>query len=148
MIVKPSLKTRLGWFDRGADAFRRAMTPMFFRDQVPAETGSLYLCPLCVTTSSCCLFKREAVELLLLTAEHAPPKHAGGRAVALTCAECNHRAGSQLDSHAQIADRLSGGDIGAIVDRPVKITLRCGNHCKLQFGPEGVKMSCLHNSPS
>jgi hypothetical protein len=126
------------------------MQPRFFAEHVPDDVGPVYLCPLCVTTSSARLFKREAVEQLQLTAEHAPPRHAGGRALVLTCAECNHTAGTQLDSHAHVAQRLAGGDAGAIVDRPARITLGDKRvNATFSFGPEGMKIigAPEHNSP-
>jgi hypothetical protein len=117
------------------------MKPEFFTEHVPEHVGPVYLCPLCVTATRARLFKREAVEALHLTAEHAPPKHAGGRAIALTCAQCNHTAGSELDSHAQIAQRVSGGVSGAIVERPARITLGDKHvNATLSLGPDGMKI--------
>lgn len=105
---------------------------------------------MCVTPSSVRLFKREAVETGQLTVEHAPPKRAGGNALALTCATCNHSAGSQLDAHAHVAERMSGGDDGLIVERPVKLTLGHKRvNATFSFGPKGVQIfgAPKHNSP-
>ncbi len=52
----------------------------------------------------------------VLTDEHVPPKAVGGQPLLLTCANCNHTAGSRLDAHAErreaISDLLAGRESG------------------------------------
>ena len=118
--MRPSLKTRQAWFDRGAQAFAAAC-PTVVRDHFPHDVGPLYVCPLCVARNGFKAFLRQAVETKQLTAEHVPPESAGGRALLLTCAECNHRAGTQLDAHAHVAHRLEPNAAG-VIERPVRVT--------------------------
>jgi len=131
----PSLTTRQAWFDRGAEAFRRSC-PTVFRDLLPPEIEPVYVCPLCVTTTQFRGFFRRAVETRELTAEHAPPKHAGGGAIALTCAPCNHTAGTLLDAHAHRAERLAQQTV-----IPVRVNLR-GNRLNMSLTADesGVKL--------
>ena len=118
--MRPSLTTRLAWFDLGAQAFAAAC-PTVVRDHFPHDVGPLYVCPLCVTRNGFKAFLRQAVETKQLTAEHVPPDHAGGRPLVLTCAECNHGAGTQLDAHAHVAGRLEPNAAG-VLERPVRVT--------------------------
>src|ERR1051325_9699707 len=118
----PKLQTRLAWFDRGAQAFARAC-PSVVRDVLPSHVGPLYVCPLCVTPTGFRAFMRQAVETNQLTVEHAPPEHAGGHAITLTCARCNHTAGSKLDSHASIAARHEDDPPGVLRDQRVRVAL-------------------------
>jgi hypothetical protein len=41
----------------------------------------------------------------ILSREHVPPQSAGGKRMLVTCRGCNNRAGTELDSHALLADR-------------------------------------------
>jgi hypothetical protein len=52
-----------------------------------------YGCPLCLR-----LFPRDQIDHLSL--DHVPPEKLGGKLKVLTCKECNHKAGAELDSHA------------------------------------------------
>ena len=71
-------------FARGADALHRAT----------GREDLGYGCPLCMRAFS-------GEDRHLLTEEHAPPRSVGGKVVCLTCAECNHAAGSKLDWHVE-----------------------------------------------
>ena len=73
------------WFHRGAAAWQRVSSR--------PDRGYLYVCPLCGRG-----FSLERIRALSI--EHAPAKAFGGKALCLTCKECNHRAGSQLDIEA------------------------------------------------
>lgn len=127
--MRPLLKTRLAWFDLGAQAFAAAC-PKVVREDFPLNVGPLYVCPLCVTPNGFKAFRRAAVAAKQLTAEHVPPAHAGGRPLVLTCAECNHRAGTALDAHAHVARRLEPTADG-VIERPVRVT----------FGNRAVNMT-------
>jgi hypothetical protein len=136
----PKLETRLAWFDRGAEAFARAC-PSVVRDVLPSNVGPLYVCPLCVTPTGFRAFMRQAVETNQLTAEHAPPEFAGGRAIALTCASCNHTAGSKLDSHASIAARYEDDPPGVLRDQRVRVVLgQTQVNMTLEAGPAGMQL--------
>lgn len=52
-----------------------------------------YICPLCLKE-----FTNLDLENGLLTLEHAPPRSIGGRGIVLTCADCNNKPGTKLDS--------------------------------------------------
>jgi len=146
-----ALATRFKWFDRGAEAFARAC-PDVVRDILPPAIGPVYVCPLCITRSSFRAFRRLAVEQKLLTEEHAPQGSLGGHALVLTCATCNHTAGTRLESHARKAENPAAALLGDLKgSRPVRVkvgdltinaTLRGGLHRGYQlFGlPE-------HNPP-
>lgn len=71
------------YFEKGAAAFSN-IAPI---DQ------ECYCCPICTR-----LYLSEALEMGLLTLEHAPPKQLGGKPLALTCKECNSVAGYSVDS--------------------------------------------------
>lgn len=71
------------YFEKGATALKR----------VAAIAQDCYCCPICKR-----LYLPKAIELGELTLEHAPPKKAGGKPVALTCKECNSIAGYSIDS--------------------------------------------------
>ena len=100
------------WFSEGAAALRRTVTAFGHADLLPAP-GQFYACPICLTT-----YNRDALDGPgpSLTDEHVPPRAAGGRVLVLTCATCNHTAGTALDAHAsrreEIHDLLAGRDPG------------------------------------
>lgn len=54
--------------------------------------GDYCVCPICSTG-----FDRSALDSKDLTLEHAPPKSSGGRAIILTCKQCNNLSGSKFD---------------------------------------------------
>lgn len=57
--------------------------------------SSHYICPICLRQ-----FSETSLDVCtpnMLTIEHSPPKEVGGKAVALTCKDCNSKAGSELD---------------------------------------------------
>lgn len=141
----PSLATRLAWVDRGAEAFGRSC-PTIYRHVLPPDIESIYVCPLCVTTTQFRGFFRRAVELRELTVEHAPPRHAGGRAIALTCAPCNHTAGYQLDAHAS-----QSGTTAKRTMVPVRVHFR-GNRLNMSLSADesGVRLfgEPKRNSPA
>jgi len=85
----------------------------------------VYVCPLCITRDRLQAFHREALATAQLTVEHLPPRRAGGRPLVLTCAACNHGAGTALDAHAKAAGRLDAGPDGRL-ERPVRVTF--GGH--------------------
>lgn len=136
----PKLQTRLAWFDRGAEAFAQTC-PSVVRDVLPPHIGPVYICPLCVTPTLFRAFMRPAVGTNQLTAEHAPPEFAGGRAIALTCARWNHTAGSMLDSHASIAARYEDDPPGVLRDQRVRVALgQTQVNMTLEAGPTGMQL--------
>jgi hypothetical protein len=60
---------------------------------VPQLAG-FFVCPLCLRG-----FDREDLKKGVLTKEHIVPSSMGGRTLTLTCAQCNHTHGSNLDAH-------------------------------------------------
>jgi hypothetical protein len=90
---------RQRWFAEGAAALRRTVT-------LPRD-GDFYACPCCLLA-----YDRGALDTRFLTDEHVPPEAVGGKILVLTCAPCNHQAGSQLDAHADrrqaVQDLISG----------------------------------------
>ncbi|MBI4264305.1 MAG: hypothetical protein HY657_08010 [Acidobacteria bacterium] len=99
-----AVSTRFKWFDVSAAAFARAC-PTVISELLPEGTPPFYVCPLCITESSFKAFFREAIDQHLLSEEHVPPASQGGRALLLTCTECNSAAGTELDAHAHRAER-------------------------------------------
>lgn len=79
----------VSWYSLGADAHSRVLPHLPYG----------YVCPLCRR-----LFPPEA--RAKLTKEHVPPRHAGGRPLVLTCANCNSSAGHTVDSAASRRDAL------------------------------------------
>lgn len=82
---------RAAIFRRGAEAVSRLVD----------GAADLYVCPLCLRG-----FDQSALEDRALTVEHAPPESIGGRVVCLTCTECNHHSGAELDHHMTKAEQL------------------------------------------
>ena len=76
-------KLKRQYFKKGA----RALKKLISIDQ------DCYCCPLCKK-----MFLPKALEVGILTLEHAPPKEVGGRPLALTCKECNSIAGYSIDA--------------------------------------------------
>src|SRR6266496_4496157 len=63
--------------------------------RVEPNIDDVFLCPLCFK-----YFERKVLDYEnVLTREHVPPQSLGGqdRDCTLTCADCNHTAGSRLD---------------------------------------------------
>lgn len=84
-----SVRTRR-WFEVGHEAFART-----FPDVASAlGPEPFYFCPLCLRS-----FDSGALEREWLTQEDVPPRSVGGRRLVLTCAECNHFAGAEMDDH-------------------------------------------------
>lgn len=120
------------WFDAGAAALRSVVA---LPEEAPAE--AVYACPLCLVLAT-----RDGVRTGLLTEEHVPPRYAGGRGLVLTCAACNHAAGSGMDSHAERYDAvvavLAGGP-----GRPVRATVTVGGvaqNVSLGRGDDGFRI--------
>lgn len=85
------------------------------------QLAGVFLCPICLQP-----FTRDAVLSGELTLEHIIPSSLGGKILSLTCAECNSKAGTQLDAHLvqriRIEDILSGKS-----DKPLKARVKIGN---------------------
>lgn len=116
--MRPSLQTRLAWFDRGAEALRRTCPTA-----TSSTVGPVYACPLCLTRAPLRLFLRDAVSQLVLTAEHVPPDNAGGRPMLLTCASCNNTAGTELDWHLGLAVAAEQHPPGTLRNYDVRATV-------------------------
>jgi HNH endonuclease len=82
---------KLSLFRRGS----RALRLLTGRDE------DRYGCPLCRRA-----FQESAIHSGELTLEHAPPEALGGKAIALTCQDCNSVAGRLLDAEVYRRDRL------------------------------------------
>lgn len=79
------------YFERGAAALRN----------VKPVIRECYCCPLCAR-----LYPRDAIDLGLLTLEHAPPRRVGGKPIALTCKKCNSVSGYSVDCAIVERERL------------------------------------------
>lgn len=77
----PNRKEHL--FSKGAHSIRRLSN----------HHGSLYACPLCLR-----VFDAPSLVEGDLTLEHVPPASVGGRGIALTCRECNSKAGHKIEA--------------------------------------------------
>jgi hypothetical protein len=114
MMINRAKKKRMAAFATGAEALR-----------VPLDRPSadLYGCPICGR-----LFTKVALSNGALTLEHVPPKSLGGKALLLTCKECNSTAGHTIDASADREEKvkrfgraLSGE--GEIEGQPSKFTM-------------------------
>lgn len=79
-MKKSDLKRK--FFERGATALKN----------ISAIEQECYCCPICSN-----LYLPEALDVDLLTLEHAPPQKVGGKPLALTCKKCNSVAGYSVD---------------------------------------------------
>jgi hypothetical protein len=70
------------YFKKGATALRN----------IASIDQECYCCPICTR-----LYLPKALEVGILTLEHAPPKQVGGKPLALICKECNSVAGYSVD---------------------------------------------------
>jgi hypothetical protein len=103
-----SLHTKQRWFDIGAAAFEQTF-PGLIASQLGADAGPRYVCPLCDRA-----FPKAAIQSGDLTAEHVPPDSLGGRAILLTCKECNNISGTNLDAHARKRETVFAARKGQI----------------------------------
>lgn len=71
------------FFEKAAAALRN----------ISAIEHDCYCCPICSY-----FYLPEALEMDVLTLEHAPPQKLGGKPLALTCKKCNSVAGYSVDS--------------------------------------------------
>jgi hypothetical protein len=83
IMAKSKSDRRQEFFDRGVAAYH----PL-----TDGEGGGLYYCPICEQG-----FCQEDLLARRLTLEHVPPESLGGRAICLTCIECQ-RLGSRQDA--------------------------------------------------
>lgn len=90
-------RMRLAMFHAGQQAFARTFPAV--ANKRPDLTP-FYICPLCVRG-----FPIEALADGRLTLEHVPPKSSGGKELVLTCKNCNHHSGENMDDHMMKADR-------------------------------------------
>lgn len=79
------------YFEKGATALKRVISI----DQ------DCYCCPICKK-----FFLPEAIDVGILTIEHAPPKKVGGWPLALTCKDCNSIAGYSIDAAVVHREKL------------------------------------------
>ena len=122
-----SLATKLHWFDRGARAFAATL-----KLDAPATDAPRYVCPLCIKEAAdgrltMTMFRRVAVEVKALTAEHVPPEGFAGRELVLTCGPCNHTAGARLDAEARKRE-MPGEVLTGRAHRPAAVRLTAGGH--------------------
>ena len=86
-------------FDHGVEALRLA------RPTAP----ECYGCPICL-----CGYPTPNG----LTIDHFPPRSQGGKSVVLTCAECNSRAGYQLEADMKPAESIYEFAAGVMTNPP------------------------------
>ena len=110
-----------------------------------------YACPICGTA-----FGKSSIYTGELTEEHVPPKSIGGKAVLLTCKECNSFAGHSFEFAAkdrtQLERKVKGlfgridGDLGHV---QIEIGKARINADFSNFNDvRSLKLSEKHNSPS
>lgn len=115
-------QTRKVWFTEGARALRSFLREREREHLLPTDED-WYLCPLCFDV----IFTIDELDMANpdLTDEHAPPKWAGGKPVALTCKRCNNDAGRLFDGEAQKHDferRFLASETG----EPMKVAYTVG----------------------
>jgi hypothetical protein len=71
------------YFDRCVRAFQN----------LTGDSREIYFCPICGSG-----FTQNALQAIILTLEHIPPKSLGGKTLLLTCKQCNNTAGHKIDS--------------------------------------------------
>lgn len=81
--MKGASRKRALFFDKGVRAYRK----------FSGDPRSIYVCPICERG-----FDVGALDAGMLTLEHVPPKAIGGKPIALTCKDCNSRAGHTFDA--------------------------------------------------
>jgi hypothetical protein len=116
-MARQSAAKRLRWFERGAQAVAGSIP-------VLANLPPCYICPLCFPDDR--VFFRGAVEGSDLTLEHAPPKSLDGRELALTCQDCNKRAGSTLDHEMQTLEQYLDFSLGTL-SQPARVRFTIGD---------------------
>ncbi len=97
--VNRRLPVRRVWFAEGARALRVHLRERGKEHYLPTDED-WYLCPLCFQWA----FTIDALEAKpdpTLTDEHAPPKWADGKELALTCRNCNNESGRTFDGEAR-----------------------------------------------
>lgn len=135
MASKTQIRER--WFNRGADAVERVW---------PGKPRC-YVCPLCMRG-----FLPKALDGDELSLEHAPPKSLGGRSVALTCRECNNRAGRKLDREMLFREEMLSFAMGTM-SQPLgsQLKLMSGQTVNVKVQHTGSSMLVLgsprHNDP-
>lgn len=90
--------------------------------QLDPDIPNSYICPLCIRHFT--VIDLDQAFDNCLTLEDVPPKSLGGKALTLTCKECNNTAGSGLDEELRkklMTHELVDGVTGSIID--AKITL-------------------------
>lgn len=83
--------------------------------------AGFYVCPLCLSA-----FPATAIDIdpPNLTIEHVPPQNQGGPYLrVLTCRMCNNTAGSELESHLAIRDRLNRAGQPGVKDLRVHLEM-------------------------
>ncbi len=122
---------------------------------VDLKYAKTYICPICVEQFQ----EKDVVSCKIdnfLTEEDAPPEKLNGRRVALTCKECNSKAGANIDLHLinriKLIDiskhlpnsiynahiKFEGKKINAIISRDVGDLIEV-NYLKTQNNPELLK---------
>lgn len=113
------------WFDRGRDAFQR----------LAPTAPPVYPCPLCEWG-----FPRSAIDLRILTFDHAPPESHGGRPVCLTCSRCNSTAGHTVDVHMRRRETVTDSFLGTMTEpRPARFHVGGASMVARYYnGPAGI----------
>lgn len=90
--------------------------------QLEPDIPNSYICPLC--TRHFTIIDLDQTHNNCLTLEDVPPESLGGKALTLTCKECNNTAGSHLDEELRkklITHEFLEGVTGAIVDARIRL---------------------------
>lgn len=69
------------------------------------------------------MFPRDAADSGQLTEEHVPPKQLGGKAMVLTCKDCNSEAGRFFDTHAVTRARSDNFARGQVTGDVLPVTV-------------------------
>jgi hypothetical protein len=117
------------WFEEGWKALQSSHPNI--TSNLPA--GRHYLCPICLRANN-----EEALAQKLITVEHVPPENIGGRAMLLTCKDCNNTAGHLFDCHLRGEADLLGFAAGDVQDLPIRFTTASGRaNAKLHAAGNG-----------
>lgn len=126
------------WFTSGANALQRVVR----FDDAP-HSRNVYACPECFS-----LHTRQSLSNGALTMEHVPPRKVDGRHMALTCASCNHGAGTSIDMHA--AKQLRTKDILNLRRGQTRVELDSAVNALLRVPEPGsleIILERRHNAP-
>lgn len=155
MILRVSkssrVKRRQAWFEAGVGDL--AATFGSLTTSAGAPIPPAYACPLCAVTEAdgrarMRLFTADMLGTLL-SVEDVPPRHSGGRPLALTCRACNSTAGHSIDA---VADRVERSLRTLAGQEPARGRLHIGDHevpAKIEMNAAGEnRITMLGGAPT